>query len=678
MKHTYPITSDKFASLVQAGVTPECWLTLLSKGTKKIFQAGQLLLEEGTEKSLDQERRGVYLVLEGTVHLEVKGRKLTALGPGTFGGEASFVSKRKGPRTATLRVTSPQALAVRWDTADLEQLLAEPENAVLKMALYAYWTQELATKLTSAMRRLEAPPGAQGAPSQAMALARSYGFRRSPKALAEAPDHAVVPPPAIALALKNFAIQYAAVRRGFRFGEISSDGVRTRDPNANPLSKLFGVVDAQLDNLVLPKLKIFSTAREVAIAEAEAQPGGREALEARRAALRQLTLSNEAIARREDERMARFEAFVRSQARAGLGIAADIQRSDTPWFVLAGYKLLCWMLDFVFEGRPIQRFWFLESVARMPYFSYLSMLHLYETLGWWSVGTEVRRVHFSEEWNEMNHLKIMEALGGDMRWSDRFLARHAAIVYYWALNILFLFSPFLAYNFSKLIESHAVDTYGEFVETNKELLQSLPPPPEAFVEANKELLESLPPPPEAVAYYVGGDMYMFDEFQSGTPAFTRRPVINSLYDVFCNIRDDEREHVKTMFACEREGELVRSPNELAARAIWEDVDEDDADDALTSALNGGANAAALDHAAASAATLHGGGASAAAAAPAAALNGAAAATTLNHVVEAAGGSNAAPAAGVGDGVAPAAALNEVARATAVDSIASAAARDGRP
>lgn len=24
-------------------------------------------------------------------------------------------------------------------------------------------------------------------------------------------------------------------------------------------------------------------------------------------------------------------------------------------------------------------------VARMPYFSYLSMLHLYETLGWWCV-----------------------------------------------------------------------------------------------------------------------------------------------------------------------------------------------------------------------------------------------------------------------------------------------------
>jgi hypothetical protein len=33
---------------------------------------------------------------------------------------------------------------------------------------------------------------------------------------------------------------------------------------------------------------------------------------------------------------------------------------------------------------------------RMPYFSYISMLHLYETLGWWTIGTDVRRVHFAE------------------------------------------------------------------------------------------------------------------------------------------------------------------------------------------------------------------------------------------------------------------------------------------
>lgn len=42
----------------------------------------------------------------------------------------------------------------------------------------------------------------------------------------------------------------------------------------------------------------------------------------------------------------------------------------------------------------------------------------------------------------------------------------------------YLVSPFLAYNFSELIESHAVDTYTEFAEVNKELLISLPATPQ--------------------------------------------------------------------------------------------------------------------------------------------------------------------------------------------------------
>ena len=29
----------------------------------------------------------------------------------------------------------------------------------------------------------------------------------------------------------------------------------------------------------------------------------------------------------------------------------------------------------------------------------------------------------------------------------------------------------------------------------------------------------------------------------------RRPVINNLYDVFCAVRDDEKEHIMTMDAC---------------------------------------------------------------------------------------------------------------------------------
>ena len=61
----------------------------------------------------------------------------------------------------------------------------------------------------------------------------------------------------------------------------------------------------------------------------------------------------------------------------------------------------------------------------------------------------------------------MEALGGDQKWSDRFFAQHAAVFYYWILVSMWLLSPSIAYNFSQLIEAHAVDTYGEFRDANE-------------------------------------------------------------------------------------------------------------------------------------------------------------------------------------------------------------------
>ena len=129
-------------------------------------------------------------------------------------------------------------------------------------------------------------------------------------------------------------------------------------------------------------------------------------------------------------------------------------------------------MDTLFDERPIQRFWFLEVIARIPYFSYVSMLHLYESFGWWR-GPELRKVHNAEEWNELHHLLIMESLGGNSLWSDRFLGYHVAIVYYWTLNVVFLFSPRIAYQFMELLEAHAVDTYGTFVVQNRERLAEL-------------------------------------------------------------------------------------------------------------------------------------------------------------------------------------------------------------
>ena len=52
----------------------------------------------------------------------------------------------------------------------------------------------------------------------------------------------------------------------------------------------------------------------------------------------------------------------------------------------------------------------------------------------------------------MHHLQIMESLGGDQFWIDRFAAQHAAVFYYWVIVFFFAFSPELAYVFSELVE----------------------------------------------------------------------------------------------------------------------------------------------------------------------------------------------------------------------------------
>ena len=158
-----------------------------------------------------------------------------------------------------------------------------------------------------------------------------------------------------------------------------------------------------------------------------------------------------------------------------------------------------------------------------------------------TLAPQTKRVHFAEEWNEFHHLMVMEALGGDQLWRVRFLAQHAAIVYYWVLVALWAISPSLAYNFSELIEAHAVDTYGE------------------FVDANRETLARLPAPRVARLYWNGPDLFLFDEFQTARPRGSRRPVTETLLDVFTNIRDDEAEHVATMAACQDPTAIVRVP-----------------------------------------------------------------------------------------------------------------------
>ena len=56
-------------------------------------------------------------------------------------------------------------------------------------------------------------------------------------------------------------------------------------------------------------------------------------------------------------------------------------------------NLLVFMINIVYRDRPYPRFYVLETVARIPYFAYMSVLHLYETLGWWRKADWLK-IHF--------------------------------------------------------------------------------------------------------------------------------------------------------------------------------------------------------------------------------------------------------------------------------------------
>ncbi|KAL9243480.1 hypothetical protein vseg_017363 [Gypsophila vaccaria] len=198
------------------------------------------------------------------------------------------------------------------------------------------------------------------------------------------------------------------------------------------------------------------------------------------------------------------------------------------------------ILDTLYHDRNYERFFVLETIARVPYFAFISVLHMYETFGWWRQA-DYLKVHFAESWNEMHHLLIMEELGGNAFWFDRFLAQHIATFYYFMTVIMYAISPRMAYHFSECVENHAYETYDK------------------FLKAQGDELKNQPAPDVAVKYYTGGDLYLFDEFQTSRDPCTRRPKIENLYDVFLNIRDDEAEHCKTMRACQTHGNL-RSPH----------------------------------------------------------------------------------------------------------------------
>ena len=69
------------------------------------------------------------------------------------------------------------------------------------------------------------------------------------------------------------------------------------------------------------------------------------------------------------------------------------------------------ILDYLYKGRDYQRFWVLEVIARAPYFSFISVLHLRESLGLRDKEhIYLMKEHFYQALNETEHLEEMEQL----------------------------------------------------------------------------------------------------------------------------------------------------------------------------------------------------------------------------------------------------------------------------
>ena len=65
------------------------------------------------------------------------------------------------------------------------------------------------------------------------------------------------------------------------------------------------------------------------------------------------------------------------------------------------------ILDYLYKGRDIQRFWVLEEIARAPYFAFLSVLHFRESMGLRGPNhLYLMEEHFKQTVNETEHLEL--------------------------------------------------------------------------------------------------------------------------------------------------------------------------------------------------------------------------------------------------------------------------------
>lgn len=127
------------------------------------------------------------------------------------------------------------------------------------------------------------------------------------------------------------------------------------------------------------------------------------------------------------------------------------------------------IIDFLYKNRPVQRFWLLETIARAPYFAFLSVLHLRESLGLRGEShLYLMKEHFEQTLNETTHLEEMESRGGSKYLVDRVFAYNLVIFYYWVMVIYYWLNPVSAYHLNAGIEYHATETYLSYLFEHKD------------------------------------------------------------------------------------------------------------------------------------------------------------------------------------------------------------------
>ncbi|GAB4148786.1 MAG: alternative oxidase [Patescibacteria group bacterium] len=184
--------------------------------------------------------------------------------------------------------------------------------------------------------------------------------------------------------------------------------------------------------------------------------------------------------------------------------------------------LIVAIMDMLYGYKNYRRFFVLETIARIPYFSYLSVLHFFQSVGR-HPSLALLDLHYKESVNEEYHLMIMEELGGDKFWLDRLVARLIGLTYYWIAVGLFLICPKSGYYLMELIEQSAVQSYTKFIQ----------------IQADK--LSEMEPGKYAKEYYRSEKARML------MPEKTVEKF--SMLDVFQSILQDEAVHVSDMQLC---------------------------------------------------------------------------------------------------------------------------------